>query len=47
VDALTRRVLFLQTLVTAMLGQPLDPTSRAVLDKAVIATYTGHGKRTP
>ncbi|WP_329521835.1 VirB4 family type IV secretion system protein [Spirillospora sp. NBC_01491] len=42
-DTLIRRALFLQTLVAAMLGQPLAPAERAVLDRAVIATYNTRG----
>ncbi|MFG1998644.1 VirB4 family type IV secretion system protein [Spirillospora sp. NPDC048911] len=42
-DILTRRALFLQTLVSTMLGEPLAPATRAVLDRAVIATYAEVG----
>ncbi|GLZ15905.1 hypothetical protein Acsp04_61400 [Actinomadura sp. NBRC 104425] len=42
-DTLVRRALFLQTLVAAMLGEPLSPTMRTVLDRAVIATYAAAG----
>ncbi|WP_395111299.1 VirB4 family type IV secretion system protein [Actinomadura sp. SCN-SB] len=42
-DTLIRRALFLQTLVAAMLGEPLSPTARAVLDRAVLATYAAAG----
>ncbi|MCP2343719.1 VirB4 family type IV secretion system protein [Actinomadura rupiterrae] len=42
-DALTRRALFCQTLVTAMTGEPLTPEARAVLDRAVMAAYASKG----
>ncbi|MFI0352840.1 VirB4 family type IV secretion system protein [Actinomadura sp. 9N407] len=42
-DTLTRRTLFVQTLVAAMLGQDLTPASRAVLDRALIAAYAARG----
>ncbi|WP_084965374.1 VirB4 family type IV secretion system protein [Thermoactinospora rubra] len=42
-DTLTRRALFLHTLISTMLGEPLDPTTRAVLDRAVIDTYAATG----
>jgi len=42
-DALDRRAMFLQTLVATMLGEPLTAATKAVLDKAVIATYAAHG----
>ncbi|MFC4912261.1 VirB4 family type IV secretion system protein [Actinomadura gamaensis] len=42
-DTLTRRALFVQTLVETMLGQPLAPAARAVLDRAVLATYAAAG----
>ncbi|NRQ30654.1 conjugal transfer protein TraC [Nonomuraea sp. NN258] len=42
-DALNRRAMFLQTLVATMLGEPLTSAAKAVLDKAVIATYAAHG----
>jgi type IV secretory pathway VirB4 component len=41
-DALTRRGLFLHTLLAVMLGE-LTPTERAVLDTAITATYTAAG----
>ena len=41
-DALTRRVLFLHTLISVLLGQ-LSPGERAVLDRAVTATYAAAG----
>ncbi|MGW5646212.1 VirB4 family type IV secretion system protein [Saccharopolyspora sp. NPDC003752] len=42
-DALTRRSLFVHTLVAVMLGEPLTPPQRAVLDRAVTATYAAAG----
>ncbi|MCP2342940.1 VirB4 family type IV secretion system protein [Actinomadura rupiterrae] len=42
-DTLTRRALFLQTLVETILAQPLAPAARAALDRAVIATYAAAG----
>ncbi|SEG26682.1 AAA-like domain-containing protein [Thermomonospora echinospora] len=42
-DTFIRRALFIQTLVAAMLGEPLAPAHRAVLDRAVVATYAEHG----
>jgi type IV secretory pathway VirB4 component len=42
-DVLTRRALFLQTLVASMLCEPLAPATRAALDRAVIATYASKG----
>ena len=42
-DTLNRRALFIQTLVAAMLTEPLTPAARAALDKAVLATYAAHG----
>nr|WP_269330524.1 DUF87 domain-containing protein [Kineosporia babensis] len=42
-DALTRRCLFLHTLVDVMLDEPLDPSQRAALDQAVIGTYARAG----
>jgi type IV secretory pathway VirB4 component len=42
-DALTRRCLFLHTLISVLLGTPLDPASAAALDRALLATYTGVG----
>lgn len=38
-DTLIRRALFVQTLICAMLGEPLTPAARAVLDRAVLAAY--------
>ncbi|MFB4317631.1 VirB4 family type IV secretion system protein [Actinomadura sp. 21ATH] len=42
-DTLTRRTLFVQTLVATMLDHDLSPASRAVLDRAVIAAYAALG----
>jgi type IV secretory pathway VirB4 component len=48
-DTLTRRGLFLHTLVAVMLGgdqtsgQPLSPQEKAALDRAIIAAYTSVG----
>ncbi|WP_280314842.1 PrgI family protein [Nocardia wallacei] len=41
-DALTRRKLFLHTLIRVLLGEQ-DPTRRAVLDTALTATYAAAG----
>ncbi len=42
-DALTRRALFLHTLVSVLLGQQPPPGERAALDRAIIACYAGAG----
>ncbi|MDF5757604.1 ATP-binding protein [Spongiactinospora sp. TRM90649] len=42
-DPLTRRSLFLHTLVTVMLGEPLGNAARAALDRAILATYKQAG----
>jgi type IV secretory pathway VirB4 component len=42
-DALTRRALFLHTLVAVLIGEPPAPAQRAALDRAVIATYDAAG----
>ncbi|MEU8342409.1 ATP-binding protein [Spirillospora sp. NPDC048832] len=42
-DTLIRRALFLQTLIGAMLDEPLTPAARAVLDRAVLAAYRSRG----
>lgn len=42
-DALTRRALFTHTLIAVLLGDALTPGDRAVLDRAVTATYTSAG----
>jgi len=42
-DALTRRALFLHTLVAVLLGEQPPPQERAALDKAITATYQQAG----
>lgn len=42
-DALTRRALFLHTLIAVLLGQQPPPQERAALDKAITATYAQAG----
>ncbi|MEU6720785.1 DUF87 domain-containing protein [Nonomuraea sp. NPDC046802] len=42
-DALTRRVLFLHTLVAVMLGEPLGKTGKAALDRAILTAYKQAG----
>ncbi|GAA1771908.1 VirB4 family type IV secretion system protein [Nonomuraea bangladeshensis] len=42
-DALSRRAMFLQTLIATMLGGQLTAQTRAVLDSAIIATYAAAG----
>jgi len=42
-DALTRRALFLHTLVTVLLGHALPPAERAALDHAITCTYAAAG----
>ena len=42
-DALTRRALFLHTLVAVLLGEQPPPGERAALDKAITATYAAAG----
>jgi TraG P-loop domain len=42
-DALTRRALFLHTLVAVLLGQQPPPQERAALDKAIATTYAAAG----
>jgi type IV secretory pathway VirB4 component len=42
-DALTRRALFLHTVVTVLLERPLTAAERAVLDRAITATYRHAG----
>ena len=42
-DALTRRALFLHTLIAVLLGQQPPPQERAALDKAISATYAAAG----
>ncbi|HVE46677.1 MAG TPA: DUF87 domain-containing protein [Acidimicrobiales bacterium] len=42
-DALVRRALFLHTLISVLIGEPLDPASRACLDRAIVAAYGAKG----
>jgi type IV secretory pathway VirB4 component len=42
-DPLTRRALFLHTLIGVLLGGPLQPDSAAVLDRAILAAYAAAG----
>ncbi|HLU99336.1 MAG TPA: conjugal transfer protein TraC, partial [Thermobifida alba] len=42
-DALSRRALFLHTLLAVMLGAPLEPRRRAAVDRALINTYAAAG----
>ncbi|RMI37003.1 conjugal transfer protein TraC [Actinomadura harenae] len=42
-NALVRRALFCQTLVTTMIGEPLTPEARAILDRAIMAAYASKG----
>jgi type IV secretory pathway VirB4 component len=42
-DALTRRALFLHTVVSVLFGQQPPPVERAALDKAIMATYATAG----
>ncbi|MFG1697101.1 VirB4 family type IV secretion system protein [Nonomuraea sp. NPDC049309] len=42
-DALTRRVLFLHTLIAVMLGEPLDKAGKAALDRAILGAYRQAG----
>jgi hypothetical protein len=42
-DALTRRALFLHTLIAVLIGEQPPPHERAALDKAITATYTAAG----
>ena len=42
-DALTRRALFLHTLISVLLGQQPPPGERAALDRAIIACYAAAG----
>ncbi|MFB4302216.1 VirB4 family type IV secretion system protein [Actinomadura sp. NTSP31] len=42
-DTLIRRALFTQTLVAAMLGEPLKSSARPALDRAVLAAYAAKG----
>jgi type IV secretory pathway VirB4 component len=38
-DALTRRALFIHTLIAVLLETPLDPGARAALDRGIVAAY--------
>lgn len=42
-DPLTRRALFLHTLIAVMLGEPLGNAGKAALDRAILATYRQAG----
>jgi type IV secretory pathway VirB4 component len=42
-DALTRRALFLHTVIAVLLGEQPSPAERAALDRAIVATYTSAG----
>jgi type IV secretory pathway VirB4 component len=42
-DPLTRRAMFLHTLIAVMLGEPLGKAGKAALDRAIIATYRQAG----
>ncbi len=42
-DAVIRRALFLHTVIGVLLGSTLTPTERAVLDRAIAATYQRAG----
>jgi hypothetical protein len=42
-DPLTRRALFLHTLIGVLLGGPLPPETAAVLDRAILAAYQQAG----
>ncbi|MDH2426472.1 hypothetical protein [Sphaerisporangium sp. TRM90804] len=42
-DPLTRRALFLHTLVSVMLGEPLGHAGKAALDRAILAAYRQAG----
>ena len=42
-EALTRRALFLHTLIAVLLGQPPTPEEAAALDRAIIACYKAKG----
>jgi len=41
--ALTRRALFIHTLLSVLLGQSLDAAERAALDRGVVAAYNARG----
>jgi hypothetical protein len=42
-DPLTRRALFLHTLIGVLLGGPLQPETAAVLDRGILAAYAAAG----
>jgi type IV secretory pathway VirB4 component len=42
-DPLTRRALFLHTLISVMLGEPLNSASKTALDRAILTTYRQAG----
>ncbi|WP_328816606.1 VirB4 family type IV secretion system protein [Nonomuraea cypriaca] len=42
-DPLTRRALFLHTLIAVMLGEPMGNAGKAALDRAILATYRQAG----
>ncbi|MFM9442549.1 VirB4 family type IV secretion system protein [Streptomyces acidiscabies] len=42
-DTLTRRALFLHTVISVLLGTPLTPDERAALDQAITTTYQQSG----
>jgi type IV secretory pathway VirB4 component len=42
-DAFTRRALFLHTLIGVLLDEPLDPASKAALDRAIVEVYAQAG----
>jgi type IV secretory pathway VirB4 component len=42
-DALTRRALFLHTVIAVLLGEQPSPAERAALDRSIVATYTRAG----
>jgi type IV secretory pathway VirB4 component len=42
-DALTRRALFLHTVIAVLLGQPLNPAERAALDRGIVSAYQQAG----
>jgi type IV secretory pathway VirB4 component len=42
-DALTRRALFIHTLIAVLAEEPLDPATRAALDRGIVAAYHAAG----
>ncbi len=42
-ETLARRALFVHTLISSLLGEPLDPDTTAALDRAVLAAYKARG----